>query len=204
MPSNKVIAEKPNLLEEKKVWLTRHDRDCGDLYGALPLVKGLPVMLTDHYDRNPEKNLLKGRRGYIDSWVLDDRDSDTQYDGDNRFLKYPPKLVLVQFYDVVMENGQSVERPCEWLIDGMPGNGIYPIKAWVRSWFLDQRRDHPQLLIRRMQVPLAPAYSITAHTSQGQTLKAAIIDLQIGRGVKSIASYVSMTRIRTRYDLLIF
>ena len=35
-------------------------------------------------------------------------------------------------------------------------------------------------------------------------MKAAIIDLQIGRGVKSIASYVSMTRIRTRYDLLIF
>ena len=106
--------------------MTRHDRDCGDLYGAPPLVKGLPVMLTDHYDRNPEKNLLKGRRGYIDSWVLDDRDSDTQYDGNNRFLKYPPKLVLVQFYDVVMENGQSVERLCEWFIDGMPKNWVYP------------------------------------------------------------------------------
>ena len=54
-PSNKVIAQKPNLAEEKKVWLTRHDLDCGSLYGALPLVPGLPVMLTEHYDRNPEK-----------------------------------------------------------------------------------------------------------------------------------------------------
>ena len=36
------------------------------------------------------------------------------------------------------------------------------------------------------------------------TLRAAIIDLQIGRGVSPIASYVSMTRIRTREDLLIF
>ena len=55
-----------------------------------------------------------------------------------------------------------------------------------------------------MQLPLAPAYSITAHGSQGQTLRAAIIDLQIGRGVSPIASYVAMTRIKTRWDLLIF
>ncbi len=33
-PSNKVIAEKPNLAEEKKVWLRRHDKDCSDLYGV--------------------------------------------------------------------------------------------------------------------------------------------------------------------------
>ena len=30
-PSNKVIAEKPNLAAEKKVWLTRHDKDAGEL-----------------------------------------------------------------------------------------------------------------------------------------------------------------------------
>ena len=47
-PGTKVIAEKPNLAEEKKVWLTRHDRDCGSLYGVLPLVPGLSVMLTEH------------------------------------------------------------------------------------------------------------------------------------------------------------
>ena len=51
---------------------------------------------------------------------------------------------------------------------------------------------------------MAPAYSITAHGSQGQTLPAAIIDLQIGRGVSARASYVAITRIRTRNDLLIF
>ena len=55
-----------------------------------------------------------------------------------------------------------------------------------------------------MQLPLAPAYSITAHGSQGQTLRAAIIDLQIGRGVSPLASYVAMTRIKARWDLLIF
>ena len=97
-----------------------------------------------------------------------------------------------------------MQKPCKWKLDGMIEPGVYPIKAWVRSWFLDQRRDTPVLQVRRLQVPLAPAYSITAHGSQGQTLKSAIIDLQIGNGVSAIASYVAMTRIRTRHDVLIF
>ena len=45
-PSNSVIAEKQNLQAEKSVWLTRHDRDCGCLYGTLPLVTGMPVALS--------------------------------------------------------------------------------------------------------------------------------------------------------------
>ena len=202
-PSNKVIAEKENLAEEKKVWLTRHDRDSGSLYGVLPLAIGLPVMLTDHYDRNPEKQLLRGRIGYVKSWVLDDRE-DSVYEDNARYLRYPPKAVLVQYFERVKVNGTMVERPCKWKIDGMSEPGVYPIKPWPRSWALDQRRDVPQLWVKRWQVPLAPAYAITAHGSQGQTLRAAIIDLQIGRGVSPIASYVCFTRIKMRGDMLIF
>ena len=54
------------------------------------------------------------------------------------------------------------------------------------------------------KIPLAPAYAITAHSSQGRTLAAAIIDLQLGRGVNRIASYVAMTRVRKRTDLLVY
>ena len=82
--------------------------------------------------------------------------------------------------------------------------GVYPIKSWKRAWHLDQRRDHPVLRVTRVQVPLAPAYAITAHGSQGQTLRAAIIDLQLGRGVSAIASYVALTRVKTIHDLLMF
>ena len=35
-------------------------------------------------------------------------------------------------------------------------------------------------------------------------MRAAILDLQIGRGVNAVASYVAMTRLRTREDLLIY
>jgi hypothetical protein len=65
-----VLVEKQDIAAEKAAWLTRHHRDCGDLYGMLPLVKGLPVSLTDHIDRNPEKNFLRGRIGccFLYAW----------------------------------------------------------------------------------------------------------------------------------------
>ena len=62
-PSAAVLNEKPNIATEKLGWLNRHDKDCGALYGMLPLVT---VTLEDHLDRNPEKQLLKGRVGYVE------------------------------------------------------------------------------------------------------------------------------------------
>ena len=47
-------------------WLNRHDRECGDLYGILPLIEGLPVAFTDHVDRSPDKQFFEERlRKYI-------------------------------------------------------------------------------------------------------------------------------------------
>ena len=60
------------------------------------------------------------------------------------------------------------------------------------------------MAVGRYQVPLAPAFAITAHASQGQTLNAAIVDLQQGNGVSVIASYVAITRVRCRADLIIY
>ncbi len=47
----------------------------------------------------------------------------------------------------------------------------------------------------------APAFSWTAHTAQGQTLKAAIVDMQIGRGTSPMSSYVAFTRVSKKEDL---
>ena len=58
--TQRVLKEKPNIAREKLGWLNRHDKDCGSLYGMLPLVKNMPVALEDHLDRNPEKQLLRG------------------------------------------------------------------------------------------------------------------------------------------------
>ena len=55
VPSEYTLRERPDAVYQKKKWLMRHDRGCGDLYGMLPLIEGMPVMLTDHVVRNPEK-----------------------------------------------------------------------------------------------------------------------------------------------------
>jgi hypothetical protein len=120
---------------------------------------------------------------------------DSVFEDAARFLRYPPQVVLVQFYDWVDRDDTLVQEPCAWHIDGMDKCGVYPIKPWKRAWFLDQRRFNPQLQVKRFQVPVAPAYSMTAHSAQGRTLASTIINLQIGRGVSAIASYVTMTQV---------
>jgi hypothetical protein len=135
--------------------------------------------------------------------VLDVKE-DSVFKDDARFLRYPPKVVLVQLYEWADRDDKLVQEPCAWHIDGMDKYGVYPIRPWKRAWFLDQRRFNPQLQVKRFQVPLAPVYSMTAHCAQGRTLASAIIDVQIGRGVSLIASYVAMTRVRTRLDVLIY
>ena len=47
-PSAQTLQDRPNITVDKKKWLSYHDKDCGALYGMLPLVKGMPVALTDH------------------------------------------------------------------------------------------------------------------------------------------------------------
>ena len=55
--------------------------------------------------------------------------------------------------------------------------GVYPIVPRSSPWYLDAKRPHPVLNIVRKQLPLAPAFAITAHASQGQTLTRTIADL---------------------------
>ena len=204
-PSSAVLSDNPDVGRAKLQWLQRHDRDCGSLYGMLPLIVGMPVALTDHLDRNPKKNLLKGRVGYIDSWVESEKEV-SAFDHEKRLLRHVPRIVFVLFCISVWDARKrcNVEQPCQWTIPGVDRAGIYPVFAWKRSWYLDQHRKVPRLEVKRYQIPLAPAYAMTAHASQGRTLLAAIIDLQLGRGVSIIASYVAMTRARLKTDILIF
>ena len=60
-----------------------------------------------------------------------------------------------------------------------------------------------KLKINRVQIPLAPAFAITAHASQGQTLDAAIVDLCISKEASPITSYVALTQARRKEDIAI-
>ena len=58
-PSHDALRIRPDLPAQKISWLNRHDRESGDLYGVLPLMKGMPDPLTEHIDRSDEKRLLR-------------------------------------------------------------------------------------------------------------------------------------------------
>ena len=62
-PSVEALRERPDLPSQKLSWIQRHDRESGDLHGIVMLAKGMPVALTDHIDRSPDKQLLRGKIG---------------------------------------------------------------------------------------------------------------------------------------------
>ena len=135
---------------QKASWLSRHDRECGDLYGMFPLIEGLPVALTDHVDRNPGKQLLRGKIGVIHSWKCSATE-DSVWQDDVRILHEFPEVVYVKFCN------------CSWHIEGTPEPGIYPIETVKRHWHLDKGRQYPQLAIRREQLPLATRAALRDH-----------------------------------------
>ena len=79
---------------------------------------------------------------------------------------------------------------------------IVPVK---REWYLDKGRRYPVLKMRRRQLPLTIAFAMTAHAAQGQTFKNGVkVDLNIGGSSSTMASYVALTRVEKREDLLIY
>ena len=186
--SANVLVEKPDLQGEKVKWLTRHDKECGGLYGMLPLAIGMPVRATEHLDR--ARGILKGCKGTIVGWSGEK--SGTA--GEIVLWNALPEVLYVKF-----------ETKTEWCISGLEENNVYPVSACKRVWYLDKDRKYPQLRVTRTQFPLAPSFAVTAHVAQGQTLPEGVIaDLCVMLGSACFTAYIAVTRVRSRDDLLIF
>ena len=170
--SARALQERADLPARKLEFLCRHDRESGDLYGILPLIKGMPVAITDHIDRS-DKRILRGRVGHVHSWVLED-DEPSAFENGKRILRKLPKVVFVKFKD---KKGKEVD----WTLEGLSEPGLYPIVPVKRDWHLDKGCLHPQLRITRHQLPLMPAFAMTSHAAQGQTFSnGVIVDLRLG------------------------
>jgi hypothetical protein len=61
--------------------------------------------------------------------------------------------------------------------------------------------NQTRLSITRLQIPLQPAFTMTAHRSQVQTFPKAMIDYQSCKGTE--APYIMTSRVRSLNDLLI-
>ena len=109
-----------------------------------------------------------------------------------------PKVVFVKLYE---NDGND----SNWTLPGLSKPGLYPIVSTKNDWFLDEGCLYLILQIKRQQLPLAPAFAMTAHAAQGQTFsKGAIVDLNIGGSSSAMSSYVALTRVERRFDLLIY
>ena len=159
-------------------WLQEHDRNTGDLPGMLILGHGLPVALTDHIDRSPDKLLLRGRVGHVHSWIWAENDR-------------LPTVVYVKFPGAL------------WKLNGIDEPGVYPIQPARREWYLDKNRKPKVLKVIRRQLPLTPAFAMTAHASQGKTLRAVLLDLNVDKRVDATFGTVAASRVCDREDVLI-
>ena len=172
------MQEKPNLTAEKLQWLQRHDKECGGLYGVLPLCVGMPVRATDHLDR--KRGILKGTKGLVVGWseIADETPAP-----EGVVCNALPAVVYVKF-----------ETATSWQIPGMPDSNVYPVGPCRRVWYLDRQRKSPKLRVSRTQFPLAPQFAITAHVAQGQTIKEGVMtDLCIGPMGNPCTVYVAIT-----------
>jgi ATP-dependent exoDNAse (exonuclease V) alpha subunit len=61
--------------------------------------------------------------------------------------------------------------------------------------------SHKTCTIRRTQLPISPAFAMTAHKAQGQTVQQAIVDIQSCQSVESV--YVMLSRVTTLEGLAI-
>ena len=143
----------------------------------LPLALGMPVMITTNID-------LAG--GIVNGTI-----------GTVRAIDY-----------TTLPNGDRILNHCIVHIPSAraaPMNGLgdheFPILPDTITVRYQGSKSKQSLSFKRTQLPLIPAFAMTAHKSQGQTLDKAIVDLANCHGTE--APYVMVSRVRRLNDLLI-
>ena len=130
-PSIDALRARPDLPTEHFEWLNRREHERGDLYGVLPLMKGMPVAMTDHIDRSIDTRILKGRVGHVHSWLLA-KDETSTFKHGTRILTRVPKSCLPNHlrrmeqiwsgHDPVCQNpvctpSYRLRKTCVWIKD---------------------------------------------------------------------------------------
>ena len=177
--------------EKRRVWLRQHDQTTSHIAGQVPLVKGLPVRLTDAVDR--ERGLFRGRRGVIVGWAQHPMEERTEVDGE-WLLSKQPQAIYIHFPGAT------------WTVHDDLGQGVYPLTSRSRAWVLNRRT---KVKVQRTGFFLVPDFASTAHMIQGQSLAAAFVDLvhaELHENITEelyIAAYVMLSRARFLENLWI-
>ncbi|CAF3890879.1 unnamed protein product [Rotaria sp. Silwood2] len=159
----------------RKAILELPDNKTEHLPGYLPLVPGMPVLLTENIAA--ELELSNGTRRIFRQLVYDELSDDIQFDkavfsNHTKFITQP-KYALVEF--------SSCKLDSELKFD------IKELLSESLSKITKVAKRTTKISIKRKALPLTPAYSITTHKSQGQTLSKIIVDLVTPPGPVEVA-----------------
>ncbi|CAF4275882.1 unnamed protein product, partial [Rotaria magnacalcarata] len=196
-------------LRLRKTILELPDNKTEHLPGYLPLVPGMPVLLTENMPT--ELGFSNGTRGIFHQLAYEKSSADIQFQDKNfptntKFITRP-KYALVEFSNCKLDS-ELAELQAK----------IIPIPISEQTFLFDVKellaenvskaakinKKTTKISIKRKALPLIPAYSMTTHKSQGQTLDKIIIDLVMPPGPLEVASvYVPLSQVKWLDDLLI-
>ncbi|CAF4251337.1 unnamed protein product [Rotaria socialis] len=193
----------------RKAILELPDNKTEHLPGYLPLVPGMPVLLTENIAT--ELGLSNGTRGIFRQLVYDEVCDDIQFDETvfpkhTKFITHP-KYALVEFSSCKLDSGLRDLQTKIIPISVSEQTFLFDIKELLTETISKAAKKGKKLTkisIKRKALPLIPAYSMTTHKSQGQTLGKIIVDLVMPSGPVEVASvYVPLSRVKRLDDLLI-
>ena len=145
--------------------------------GKIPLVIGMPVMITQNYD--VENGIVNGCTGILKT---------IRYQKNAQGIRYATSCVVESS-----------------TITGAPLSTLEPHQAVVLQDTITMTFRHPysgkKCTIRRTQLPILPAFAMTAHKAQGQTMEKVLVDLESCKGTES--PYVMVSRVTSLEGLLI-
>jgi hypothetical protein len=144
--------------------------------GAIPLVIGMPVMICQNFD--VEGGVVNGCTGTLEK---------IRYRVDHEGIRH----------------AISCEIKAPTTTAALPD--LLPHHVVALQDTVDMRFVHPHsqksCTMKRTQVPIVPAFAMTAHKSQGQTMEQVIIDFQNCHGTES--PYVMLSRVTSLDGLAI-
>ena len=163
--------------EESQYLHRLHSGETNQQLGRIPLVIGMPVMITQNFD--VESGIVNGCVGTLAS---------IQYTVDSMHDRVAVSCVV--------HTPSSADQPLPHL---------EPYHSVVLADTVEVHLQHPfrggDLKFRHTQVPILPGFVMTVHKSQGATAERAIVDLDGCKGTES--PYVMLSRVKSLAGLVI-
>lgn len=184
------------------------DDKTADLPGLLPLIPGMPVLLTDNICN--QLGLTNGTNGIFQKLIYESDDNPSENEDlifpidSTQFIRKPiTALVEIPTFDI---NGSFEGLPKKIVpIPLIEGTFKVSTKKVLNSSLKIFFKKPQQFSVKSTQFPIVPSYSMTTYKAQGQTLPKVVVDLVLPPfATKEIATvYVPLSRVQSLDNILI-